>query len=441
MSNEKLDLIENSLKAKNIEEYEIYLVDKEIYETIFLKNNIDNERQARGFKFFLRILEQKPETTGIGVILGSSLDPNQLKKDIDICKKIAKMNSSPKYHFPDKKSIKSINSADPKVISDPIGTKQRYCEELISEALNQKDVQTTFGRFRIHKNHKFLRNSNGINLDSMKTFFFVEFAFKAEKNDSLSEFWDYTYYKEKEHLNFSKRVEHWAKRAKDTLIAQQPISNDNAIVIFTPEVLQSALSPIEVHSLGEAHYEKISSFDIGEKVASTEFSLVDNGLLEGGMGTGAWDGEGNPQQKTEVIIKGIFKNRLYDQKYSLLEATNPTGNAKRTENGGVSNGVTNLEILAGSINLEEMISNIDDGYYIDKFSWLRPDPISGSFGAEIRNGYIIKNGELTTPIKLGNVSGNSLEMIKNCLYISKEREFSQNTLFPYIAFSNLNVSS
>lgn len=441
MSSEKLDLIESNLKAKNIEEYEIYLIEKEIFETIYLKTNPDIERQAKGIKYFLRVLDQNPDSTGIGIILGSSFDKSQLQKDIDICKKIANMNASPKYHFPEKKHISSFNTADPKIISDPLGVKKQYSEELISEALNQKDVKTTFGRFRIHKNHNFLRNSNGINLESIKTFFFVEFALKAEKNGTLSEFWDYTYYKEKEHLDFAKRVEHWAKRAKDTLIAQQPKPNDKAIVIFTPEVLQSALSPVALHSLGESHFEKISSFNIGEKVASTELSLIDNGLLEGGMGTGAWDGEGNPHQKTEVIGKGIFKNRLYDQKYALLENTNPTGNAKRTENGGIANGTTNLEILAGDMKLDEVIANIKEGYYIDKFSWLRPDPISGNFGAEIRNGYVIDNGELTTPIKLGNVSGNSLELIKNCLYISKEREFSQNTLFPYIAFSNLNVSS
>ncbi len=49
MSNEILDLIEKGLNSKNIEEYEIYLVEKNIYETIFLKNQADNEREIRDF--------------------------------------------------------------------------------------------------------------------------------------------------------------------------------------------------------------------------------------------------------------------------------------------------------------------------------------------------------------------------------------------------------
>ena len=59
MSNEKLNLIENVLKKKGINEYEIYLVDQKLYETIFLKTEPDNERQASSFEYYIRILDQK----------------------------------------------------------------------------------------------------------------------------------------------------------------------------------------------------------------------------------------------------------------------------------------------------------------------------------------------------------------------------------------------
>ncbi|MHA1253499.1 MAG: metallopeptidase TldD-related protein, partial [Candidatus Helarchaeota archaeon] len=59
----------------------------------------------------------------------------------------------------------------------------------------------------------------------------------------------------------------------------------------------------------------------------------------------------------------------------------------------------------------------------------------------IRNGYIIKNGEISSPIKGGNISGNVFEMINNIENISIEREFEENTLFPYIQFNNLIISS
>ena len=234
----------------------------------------------------------------------------------------------------------------------------------------------------------------------------------------------------------------WAKRAKDTLKAVEPKPSDNALVIFSPSVLKEAINPvIGTHALGQAHVEKISRFNVGDVVASENITIIDDGLLEGGLSSNSWDSEGNPHQVTEVIKNGVFQNRLYDQKYAMLEEKKSTGNAKRAESGTVVNGISNLKIISGDLSFNDMVSDIKEGYYIDKFSWLNPDEISGNFGAEIRSGYYIKNGEFQNPIKLGNVSGNVLEMVKNCVYISKEREFVENTLFPYMTFKNLNVSS
>lgn len=212
-------------------------------------------------------------------------------------------------------------------------------------------------------------------------------------------------------------------------------------MLFAPYVLREAIIPvIGFHALGKAFSEKLSSFNVNDKVASEGITVTDNGLLEGGLSTNPWDGEGTPHQSTEIIKNGIFQNRLFDEKYAILESTISTGNGIRNVSGAVSNGVSNFQVFPGNISLEEMISSIKEGYLIEKFSWLNPDELSGFFGAEIRNGYYIKDGEFKNPIKLGNVSGNVLEMIKNCQYISKETEYVENSLLPYIAFANLTVS-
>jgi len=442
MSIEKLDKIEVALKSKKIQEFEIYFVEQNIFETIFLKDKTENERVVSDFEYFIRILTQKENKTGIGVVKGNSLGASQIERNIDTCVLLSKINSGSKYDFPTKVNFSPFNTADKSILSDPLTVKKDLAEVLISEVNQQKDVVPTFLRFRIHSNHSFLRNSNDLKLDAKKTYFFMEFSLKAEENGKLSEFWDSGYYKEKEHLNFNERVSSWAKRAKDTLKAIEPIPSENALVIFSPSVLKEAINPvIGVHALGRAHAEKISRFNIGDVVASKNITIIDDGLLEGGLNSNSYDSEGNPHQLTEVIKDGVFQNRLYDQMYAMLEEKQSTGNARRAESGTIVNGISNLKILPGDISFNEMISDVKEGYYIDKFSWLNPDNVSGNFGAEIRNGYYIKNGEIQNPIKLGNVSGNVLEMVKNCVYISKERDFIENTLFPYMAFNNLNVSS
>ena len=441
MQNDKIDLIEKSLKLKNIEEYEILFVDRMNYETIFLKANPETKREIKDFEYIIRILTQKGDQTGIGVVKGNALDSKEISKNIDVCELISRNNISSKYHFPEKKIPQEITIAEDKILKDPEGSKNDLSEELVRVVKDQKGVVPTFGRFRVHKQKKCLRNSNGLDLSSLKTFFFIEFSLKAEKNGRLSEFWINQYFKDREHLNFQSRVEKWTKLAKDALNAEPPKSSKNATIIFAPYELHKSIIPVVgFHASGQALSQKLSSYKINDKVASEEFTVADNGLLEGGLSTNPWDGEGTPHQNTEIIKNGIFQKHLFDEKYAILENTESTGNGVRGINGAVKNDVSNFHIYSGEIPLEEMISNIKEGYLIERFSWLNPDELSGFFGAEIRNGYYIKNGEFKNPIKLGNVSGNVLEMIKNCQYISKETEFIENSLLPYIAFSNLTVS-
>ncbi|MFX0018811.1 MAG: metallopeptidase TldD-related protein [Promethearchaeota archaeon] len=442
MSKMNLEIIEKRLKAKNVSQYEIFLIERKSYETIFLKNKPDNERELNNAEYFIRILNQSEDKTGIGIIKGNSMKPRDIDNTIETCLRTSKTNAIPKYTFPEQKSIPEISMVDKKVLNDPEGIKKDLCEELLKVVNEQKKVLPTFGRFRIQIHNSFLRNSNQLNLKASKTFFFCELSLKAEKSNKLAEYWTSNYFKEREHLDFERRIKKWAILAVDNLTAELPKPNPKTCVIFPPHVLKIAInSVIGFHTLGFTHFEGISAFNLENKVASDKFSLQDNGLLEGGLNTSPWDGEGNPHQKTEIINQGIFKNRLYDQKYAMLENAISTGNGIRDDDGSVTNSISNFSILPGEISKDEMISNIDEGYYIEKFSWLNPDPISGFFGAEIRNGYYIQNGEFKNPIKLGNVSGNVLQMVNNCVYISKEREFAENTLFPYIAFTNLHISS
>ena len=173
MPSEKLDLIENVLKSKNIEEYEIYLIEKAIVETIFLKNKIENEREIDDFEYFVRILTQKDDRTGIGVAKGNTLDPSQIEKIVDTSLLLSKTNSSSKYYLPANAHITPIKIADQKILDNPLAIEKDLAEELIAEATQQKDVSTTFGRFRVHDHSSFLRNSNDLNLDARKTFFIV----------------------------------------------------------------------------------------------------------------------------------------------------------------------------------------------------------------------------------------------------------------------------
>ena len=94
MDNNKLDLIEKSIKSKNVNEYEIFLIERNAYESILLKDKVDNERNVSNFEYILRILSQKEDKTGIGLVKGNSLDSKEIERSIDTCILLAKNNLS-----------------------------------------------------------------------------------------------------------------------------------------------------------------------------------------------------------------------------------------------------------------------------------------------------------------------------------------------------------
>ena len=69
---------------------------------------------------------------------------------------------------------------------------------------------------------------------------------------------------------------------------------------------------------------------IGEKVASENLTIYDDGLFAGGIRTSAFDGEGVPHQKTPVIEKGVLRNFLYDNYSAKKDGKESTGNASQS---------------------------------------------------------------------------------------------------------------
>ncbi len=442
MINENLDLIEKKLKSRNIEEYDILLRKKTNFENIFLKEKIESHREVSNMDYIIRILNKKGSKTGIGIIQSSSLNPDNLDIIIEECNSLARINKTTDYIFPSKSKYKKINSTEDKIIKQTNSTLSDLSEKIISIMKDQQKVKPTFGRLALIIRENYLRNSSELDASSKSTYLFLEYAIKAEENKKLAEFWDVNLYKNIAHLDLENRLPHWTKLARDALKARQPKPTKEAIAIFPPKILMHAINPVVGHhATGQAHYEKVTAFEIDNIVASSDISIKDNGLLDECIGSNPWDGEGNPTSETQLIEKGIFKNRIYDQKYAMLENKLSTGNGMRTPDGNIVNSIINLEIEAGKVSNEELISNIKNGIYVEKFSWLNPDGLSGFFGTEIRNAYLIKNGELAEPIKGGNISGNVLEMLKNSVDISKERKYVQNSYFPTISFKNLTISS
>jgi PmbA protein len=150
---------------------------------------------------------------------------------------------------------------------------------------------------------------------------------------------------------------------------------------------------------------------LGQQVATSELTLVDDGRLAGALGSSAFDGEGVPTRRLPIIEAGVLKNFLYDVRTARKAGTRTTGHARRGYASLPSIGPTNLRIQPGAKSPEQIIREVRRGLYVTSMLGRGANVVTGDYSRGA-NGLWIENGELTFPVQEVTVAGNLLEMLK-----------------------------
>lgn len=151
---------------------------------------------------------------------------------------------------------------------------------------------------------------------------------------------------------------------------------------------------------------------LGEKVASSECTIVDDGTLENRRGSLSIDDEGTISQKTVLIENGILKNYIQDKLNARLMKMQPTGNGRRESYAHIPlPRMTNTYMLAGKHDPEEIIASVKKGIFAVDFAGGQVDITSGKFVFSASEAYLIENGKITTPIKGATLIGHGPDVL------------------------------
>jgi TldD protein len=81
----------------------------------------------------------------------------------------------------------------------------------------------------------------------------------------------------------------------------------------------------------------------------------------------------------------------------------------------------NTYLAPGDKSFEELIENIDFGYYLKSFRGGQAN-LDGTFQVGIQEAYEIINGDLGNPIRSASISGNTLETLHKVDAVGKDFE-------------------
>jgi PmbA protein len=256
----------------------------------------------------------------------------------------------------------------------------------------------------------------------------VCFEFNAERNYDVDPEW----------------VGKEAGRLALSALKTKRIETKNTKLILTQFALQQLLYYTLINAVKADNVQRDQSpfkGKIGEKVASENVTIYDDGLFPGGLRTWAFDGEGVPQQKTAVIEKGVLRSFLYDNYAAKKEGKQSTGNASRA--GYLSTPeveATNFHVLPGTTSADQLMREVDDGLIIYFMQGAHSsNPVSGEFSVVATPAWKIRKGEVAHSTRGVMLAGNIFEVLKNMSVIaSNERKMGQ-LIAPWVLVENVRV--
>jgi predicted Zn-dependent protease len=189
-------------------------------------------------------------------------------------------------------------------------------------------------------------------------------------------------------------------------LPSKTISKGKYDVVLAPEAVGAfisyLLSPMIV---GKSTQQGVSCFAdvLNDKIAAESFSLVDNGIVEGGLGSALVDDEGTPTRPTTIIENGMLKGFLYDILTACQSGTVSTGNARRASDTLGRTYLTppeplptNLIVRNGDYSYDELIKETEKGLLIDSLNYTFPLVPERGYFSIISSfpALIVENGEI-----------------------------------------------
>src|SRR6204780_5297707 len=161
----------------------------------------------------------------------------------------------------------------------------------------------------------------------------------ARKGDAMER--DFWYSSARSHSKLESPAAVGRRAAERTVrrLGARKVPTQKVPVIFDSVTARSLIDNIFEAVEGDSIYRKASILagKLGERVASENVTIIDDGALPGLFGTSPFDDEGVPSRRTVVIDRGVLRNYLLNTYTARKLGLRTTGNAARgvTGNAGV----------------------------------------------------------------------------------------------------------
>jgi PmbA protein len=366
-------------------------------------------------------------------------------------------------------SIAKTTKEDPDFQSLPSGevsgeVKDVFCEETaeitteeivartmtaVRVAEKNEGVKVPLGLLRLAKYSLQVSNSLGVRFNHKGTMVFLHFTAKATRGETVGEGVEKVWSTKISSIDFERIGNSIAEKALRTLEADAFRGELKGIAVIDPVETAGLLNSVKFATSSEQVNKGRSPWSkkIGTKVASKEFTVMDDGTYPGGIKSAAADDEGVKTTKKPIISNGVLRSYIYDSYNANIAGVKATGNGFRRGTRSIEGAFaapvncaySNMTIKLGNKSREEIISQIDEGVLVERFASPEVNPITGGFGCEVRNATLIEGGQLTRHVKHALLIGNMYDYLRNVVGVGNDVKIVGDIILPTIAFSDATL--
>ena len=214
-----------------------------------------------------------------------------------------------------------------------------------------------------------------------------------------------------------------AEQALTNLSAKKAPAGPMPVVIgnaFGGVIFHEALGHL-LETTSVAKKASVLSDKVGEQVASETVTYIDDGTTKHGWGSSEFDDEGMATERTTLIEKGILTSYMVDKLGAMKTGYRATGSGRRQDyTFAPTSRMRNTFIDPGNTPKEDLFKGIDYGLYAKDMGGGQVKPGSGEYNFAIKEGYIIRNGEIQEAVRGAMLIGKGPESIKKIVAVSDD---------------------
>ncbi len=312
-------------------------------------------------------------------------------------------------------------------------------------AAKHDDVQLAGGGVEATWGVAAIANSHGIAQHHRATSTGIGINLVTHDGDAAMNLWDDA----STHLGAPDPQQLVARAVQDLLSLRQPApSKSGAVdVVFQP----SAASELVCGLIGSAvdgddamRGKSVWSERLGDAVAASHLSIIDDTTRAGAIGAMPFDGDGLPTKPTPIIQDGVLKTFLFDTRDAAEHGQASTHHAQRSSfKSPPGVGAHHLVIEGRDARPDDaIIGSIDDGYLVESVLGAHTaNATTGDFSITAPNVWRIQRGQVVGAAEEIAIAGNLPELLMNLERVGNEPRRMDGAWVPLLHFPDVHVSA